>query len=86
MVDNALEDSYSTTEAMRCIHVGLLCVQDQAIDRPNMPDVVFMLSNEIDRPQPKQPLFTFRRSPQVQLQNDSSTNKATMSIVELEGR
>ena len=84
MVDNVLESSYSIAEAMRCIHIGLLCVQDQPIDRPTMPDVVSMLGNETDRPQPKEPLFTFQRSFEVQPQNDGrySANEATMSIIE----
>ena len=81
MVDEALEGSYSSKEAIRCIHVGLLCVQDHAIDRPTMPDVVFMLSNETDRPQPKQPLFTCQRSVQVETESKTSAI-ATMSIVE----
>ena len=88
MVDKAIENSFSLTEAMRCIHVALLCVQDQAIDRPTMPDVVFMLGNETDCPQPKQPLFTLQRSPDTEfpLQNDSkfSNKEVTMSI--LKGR
>ncbi|KAH0685263.1 hypothetical protein KY290_016533 [Solanum tuberosum] len=29
---------------MRCIHIGLLCVQDHAVYRPSMSDVVLMLS------------------------------------------
>ncbi|GMN50961.1 hypothetical protein TIFTF001_020128 [Ficus carica] len=88
MIDKVLDDSYSSSQAMRCIHVGLLCVQDHDIDRPTMPDVVFMLSKDIDRPEPKQPVFTFRRSSahDLQQQSDSkcSTNEATVSI--LQGR
>ena len=89
MVDEALGDSYSSSEAMRCIHVGLLCVQDHVTDRPTMPDVVFMLSKETDRPQPKQPLFIFQNFSGLEFQqhndkNDSkcSVNEATTSIVE----
>ncbi|GMN19262.1 hypothetical protein TIFTF001_046929 [Ficus carica] len=89
MVDEALGDSYSSPEAMRCIHVGLLCVQDYVTDRPTMPDVVFMLSKETDRPQPKQPLFIFQNLSGLEFQqqndkNDSkcSVNEATTSIVE----
>ena len=33
-------------EVLRCIHVGLLYLQDQAKDRPTMLDVVSLLSNE----------------------------------------
>ncbi|XP_040361618.1 cysteine-rich receptor-like protein kinase 8 [Rosa chinensis] len=53
-VDEELAKGYSLTE-VRCIHIGLLCVQDDAANRPTMPEVVFMLSSETDAPQPKQP-------------------------------
>ena len=85
-MDDALAGSYIASEAIRCIHVGLLCVQDQAADRPNMSDVVFMLSNETNRPEPKQPIFTFQSSPKydLQSQNDSkfSMNEASTSLIE----
>ncbi|KAG6754700.1 hypothetical protein POTOM_040494 [Populus tomentosa] len=35
----------STAEMMRCIHIGLLCVQENVADRPTMASVVQMLSN-----------------------------------------
>ncbi|KAF8034836.1 hypothetical protein BT93_C0994 [Corymbia citriodora subsp. variegata] len=47
-------------EVIRCIHVGLLCVQDHAMERPNMSAVVLMLSGESDLHQPRQPTFTFQ--------------------------
>ncbi|PON84037.1 hypothetical protein TorRG33x02_201570, partial [Trema orientale] len=85
-VDDALAGSYSISEAIRCIHVGLLCVQDHPADRPIMSDVVFMLSNETNLPQPKQPIFTFRSLPKfdLQSQNDSkiSVNEASISLIE----
>ena len=88
LVEDALATSYCASEAMRCIHIGLLCVQDHAADRPTMPDVISMLINETSRPQPKQPFFTFQRSPTYQLQQQngtkSSVNEATVSL--LEGR
>ena len=41
-----LDESFIPSEVLRCIHVGLLCVQDQATDRPTMLDVVSFLANE----------------------------------------
>ncbi|KAL4626192.1 hypothetical protein ACB092_05G077700 [Castanea dentata] len=53
-----LDESCPPLEVLRCIHVGLLCVQDQASDRPTMLDVVTMLSNETHQLfPPKQPAF-----------------------------
>ncbi|KAM5564541.1 receptor-like serine/threonine-protein kinase SD1-8 [Rosa sericea] len=58
LMDSALHASCSSNEVMRYIQIGLLCVQERAIDRPNMSDVIFMLSNEsIALPYPKEPAF-----------------------------
>ncbi|KAF8030035.1 hypothetical protein BT93_E2455 [Corymbia citriodora subsp. variegata] len=59
LMDEAIAVSFPL-EVIRCIHVGLLCVQDHAMDRPNMMNVVLMLSGESDLPQPRQPIFTFQ--------------------------
>ncbi|KAL7243938.1 hypothetical protein ACSBR1_016205 [Camellia fascicularis] len=58
MMDEVLANSYSESEVMRCIPIGLLCVQDHAEDRLTMSVVLLMLSNEMDLPQLKQPVFS----------------------------
>ncbi|KAF6159074.1 hypothetical protein GIB67_032691 [Kingdonia uniflora] len=63
LIDTSIEDSLQTSEVLRCIHVGLLCVQQRPDDRPNMPYVVLMLSSEtVSLPQPNQPGFYNERS------------------------
>jgi hypothetical protein len=63
LLDPCLEDSYVEFEVLRCIQVGLLCVQKLPSDRPVMSSVVFMLSNEgAILPQPKEPGFFTERS------------------------
>ncbi|KAJ4718136.1 putative Receptor protein kinase [Melia azedarach] len=58
LIDKKIDESHSPKEVLRCIHVGLLCVQDRATDRPTMSDVVSMLTNEsMALPAPKQPAF-----------------------------
>eukprot|EP00268_Persea_americana_P003598 TRINITY_DN1108_c0_g1_i5.p1 TRINITY_DN1108_c0_g1~~TRINITY_DN1108_c0_g1_i5.p1 ORF type:complete len:779 (-),score=90.63 TRINITY_DN1108_c0_g1_i5:141-2477(-) len=47
------------TEVLRCIQIGLLCVQEKAKDRPNMSSVVLMLGNETILLSPTQPAFCF---------------------------
>ena len=60
MIDPALRDG-STSEIMRCIHIGLLCVQENAADRPTMASVVLMLSSDsLNLPIPSQPGFFLR--------------------------
>lgn len=62
LMDVCLEDSYVEFELLRCIQVGLLCVQKLPEDRPVMSSVVLMLSNEgATLPQPKEPGFFIER-------------------------
>jgi len=42
--------------------VGLLCVEDNAVDRPIMSDVISMLTSEAQLPPPKQPAFSSARN------------------------
>jgi len=45
-------------EIMRLINIALMCVQDNAVDRPNMTDVISLLMNEsTSLPEPKQPAY-----------------------------
>uniref|UniRef100_A0A2P2LBV5 Cysteine-rich receptor-like protein kinase 10 n=1 Tax=Rhizophora mucronata TaxID=61149 RepID=A0A2P2LBV5_RHIMU len=48
----------SRTEMIRCIHIGLLCVQEDAADRPTMASVVLMLnSHSLTLPVLSKPAF-----------------------------
>ncbi|KAM3390158.1 hypothetical protein ACQJBY_012000 [Aegilops geniculata] len=58
LVDSSFVASCRLHEVLRCIHVGLLCVQDRARDRPLMSSIMLMLENEsVSLPAPKQPLY-----------------------------
>ncbi|KAG2558593.1 hypothetical protein PVAP13_8NG277600 [Panicum virgatum] len=58
IVDASLVVECHTLEIMRCINVALLCVQENAADRPTMSDVVVMLSSEsMTLPEPKHPAY-----------------------------
>ncbi|PNT65692.1 hypothetical protein BRADI_3g00950v3 [Brachypodium distachyon] len=50
LVDSSLAKSCSYSEALRCIQIGLLCVQDNPNSRPLMSSVVTMLENETTPP------------------------------------
>ena len=86
MLDEESAKTSSKPEVLRCIQVGLLCVQDHAADRPNMSDVVFMLSGESSLREPKQSTFTFRHSPDVQSQQDIIWSKNTITDSIIDGR
>ncbi|KAK4255709.1 hypothetical protein QN277_008673 [Acacia crassicarpa] len=57
LLDECLKESCNESEVIRCIHVGLLCVQQKVEDRPDMSTVVLMLNGEKLLPQPKVPGF-----------------------------
>jgi hypothetical protein len=62
LVDPLIWDPCFQMEMLRCIHVGLLCVQESARHRPTVSTIISMLNSEIiDLPTPKQPAFTERQ-------------------------
>ncbi|XP_059656944.1 G-type lectin S-receptor-like serine/threonine-protein kinase CES101 [Cornus florida] len=91
--DPTLSNSCSEHHLLRIIHVGLLCVQESAEDRPTMSEVISMLSNEtMPLPAPKQPaFFTGRSVPQAisSETNESSSKDRSingLTISEMEAR
>ncbi|MED6175774.1 hypothetical protein PIB30_081489 [Stylosanthes scabra] len=58
ILDPNLHESCSQMEVIRCIQVGLLCVQENPSDRPQMAEVVSYLSNlSIELLSPHEPAF-----------------------------
>ena len=63
LVDPSIRDSCSPNEVLKCIHIGMLCVQDSAMHRPTMAAVVLLLESETPTlPMPRQPTYTSMRS------------------------
>lgn len=59
LIDPTLQNEASYLILNRYINVGLLCVQEDAADRPTMFEVVSMLTNEtFNLPHPQQPAFS----------------------------
>ncbi|KAK1280714.1 Receptor-like serine/threonine-protein kinase SD1-7 [Acorus gramineus] len=88
LLDTSIDYSWSISKAIRCIHVGLLCVQELVEDRPTMPCVITMLSSEtVTLPQPRQPGFYTRATdlqpdwPTEQNQESCSINESTLTII-----
>lgn len=51
-----------TDEMLKCVNVGLLCVQEDPDDRPTISDVVILLSSgSTTLPTPNEPAFVMRR-------------------------
>ena len=87
IIDPMLKDS-PITETMRCINIGLLCVQENVAERPDMTSVVFMLSGNCNTlPVPTQPanfmLSNDISTTLIQQENTSSGTKYEVSITEL---
>ena len=58
----AIGRNYQGNEVTRCIHIALLCVQDNPNDRPMLSTIILMLaSNTVTLPVPQLPGF-FTRS------------------------
>jgi hypothetical protein len=60
IMDPSLDCKNAETEVLKCIHLALLCVQENPADRPTMLDVLVMLHGHASSfPEPSKPAFTF---------------------------
>lgn len=92
LIDTCMEDyKERESEVLRCIHIGLLCVQHRAVDRPSMSSVLMMLCSEGALVQPKRPGYfmeTDFHSAEANYSSStnhvfsSSTNELTISAME----
>uniref|UniRef100_J3L4R4 non-specific serine/threonine protein kinase n=1 Tax=Oryza brachyantha TaxID=4533 RepID=J3L4R4_ORYBR len=91
LADETMNNSFDSDEVLKCITVGLLCVQENPDDRPLMSQVLLMLAttDATTLPTPKQPGFAARR---ILMETDTSSSKPDCSIFDsatvtiLEGR
>ncbi|KAK9195283.1 hypothetical protein WN943_003403 [Citrus x changshan-huyou] len=68
------QDEVSLPMLIRYINVALLCVQENAADRPIMSDVISMIESEhLNLPSPKEPAFTNSKN----VNNSSHSNSGT---------
>ncbi|KAI3466616.1 hypothetical protein Pfo_023279 [Paulownia fortunei] len=90
-IDPRISSPSYRVELVRCIHIGLLCVQELPKDRPSVWSVLSMLSSEIvELPQPKQPAFVIKlshsytgtSSSQQSQKSSCSLNNVTLSMVD----
>ncbi|KAK8629431.1 hypothetical protein V6N13_078272 [Hibiscus sabdariffa] len=59
LVDPCIRDSCSPNEVLKCIQIGMLCVQDSPAHRPKMDAVVVFLESETATlPNPTKPTYT----------------------------
>ncbi|KAM1112644.1 hypothetical protein EV1_045124 [Malus domestica] len=85
LMDKTLDESCNKNQFIQCVNVGLLCVQEDANDRPAMSNVITMLDSETaTSPAPKQPGFLTRRgnSSTASSSKPEAISEITTSIVE----
>ncbi|RHN65549.1 putative protein kinase RLK-Pelle-DLSV family [Medicago truncatula] len=81
LMDPLISNSCVPSEVLKCIQIGLLCVQDNAADRPTMSGVVHMLgSDNVTLPSPICPSFSVGRSTNT-IEGGSSSNASTSVTV-----
>uniref|UniRef100_A0A0D9XGF8 Receptor-like serine/threonine-protein kinase n=1 Tax=Leersia perrieri TaxID=77586 RepID=A0A0D9XGF8_9ORYZ len=89
LADSSIMDSCLPDEVLLCIHVALLCVQDNPDDRPLMSSVVFILENgsSTSLPAPNCPAYFTQRSSEIeQLRDNIQNSKNTFTLTNIEGR
>ncbi|WCJ20320.1 cysteine-rich RLK (RECEPTOR-like protein kinase) 10 [Euphorbia peplus] len=78
----------SRSEMMRCIHIGLLCVQESEANRPTMTQIITMLTNNSITPTvPSKPAFFLHTEPlgPVSLATESDVSKSGDANVTING-
>ncbi|RLM53033.1 hypothetical protein C2845_PMPSC006814 [Panicum miliaceum] len=92
LVDPAVLAAGGAAAALRCVHMALLCVQDHACDRPDIPYVVMALGSDSSvLPMPKPPTFTLQcmssdRDGLFRDKADESYSACDLTVTMLQGR
>lgn len=78
LVDEAMRGNFQTNEVIRCIHIALLCVQDDSSERPSMDNILVMMNSfTVTLPIPKRSGFL------LQKMRDSKDQSATSNSLPL---
>lgn len=90
LMDQMAIKSCNSSEVLKCIIVGLLCVQGDPDDRPTMTNAVLMLGGDIATlPTPKEPAFISKRDYAISSSSSSQPDTRTknmLTFTEQEGR
>ena len=89
LIDSSIKDLCAIPEALRCIHVSLLCLQQYPEDRPTMTSVIQMLGSEMELVEPKEPGFFPRRISDEEKFSSNLNHKTSndeLTITSLTGR
>ncbi|XP_019248391.1 PREDICTED: G-type lectin S-receptor-like serine/threonine-protein kinase At4g27290 [Nicotiana attenuata] len=85
LVDESLLETCNIDEAIKCINIGLLCVQENPSERPSMSNVIVMLGGEsMILPKPNHPAFVARTT--ISSESIASSTKNGLTITIEQGR
>ncbi|XP_066168888.1 cysteine-rich receptor-like protein kinase 10 isoform X2 [Oryza sativa Japonica Group] len=62
MIDHSLGKNYPEAEVLKCINIGLLCLQENPVNRPTMADIMVLLNSNASSSIPApaaRPTFSF---------------------------
>jgi len=80
ILDSYIKESYSPIEVLKCIHISLLCVQENPKDRPTMKTIISYLNGlSLELPSPQEPTFLFhkrRMDSEIVIQREFKSNQA----------
>jgi hypothetical protein len=88
LVEHDIVESYIIDEALLCIQLGLLCVQDNPNDRPSMSSVVFILENgSATLSIPNKPVYFPHMNNEVEhVTGNAQSSKNSLTFTVLGGR
>uniref|UniRef100_A0A0E0ECP2 Uncharacterized protein n=1 Tax=Oryza meridionalis TaxID=40149 RepID=A0A0E0ECP2_9ORYZ len=74
MIDHSLGRNYPEAELLKCVNIGLLCVQQNPVDRPTMAGVMVLLNSDATSTLPA--LAT--HSPTISIEGNSAASTGAM--------
>ncbi|KAL4178800.1 hypothetical protein AMTRI_Chr13g116910 [Amborella trichopoda] len=88
LMDQSLGETCPRNQVLRCIHIGLLCVQADATNRPHISSVVAMLGNDsLSLSMPMPPLMVYgdrnitRSDISINYTEGNSVNEVSISAI-----
>jgi hypothetical protein len=80
VTDSSMRGNATGDQMLKCIHIGLLCVQDNPVERPSMSTVNVMLNSDtISLQAPLKPEFFISSSGTYSTIYSESTPRASQS-------
>nr|KYP44605.1 Putative serine/threonine-protein kinase receptor [Cajanus cajan] len=87
LIDSRMKGSCVISEVLRCLHIGLLCVQQYPEDRPTMASIILMLESHMELVEPKEHGFiprnvVVKENLHLSKKDTSSSNDVTITMLE----